>query len=234
MNGYETITLNQWQDVSDYADSKLTLKPSFVSGAFESGVPVDALSKGQLASKAWLYSEVSKYVAGKGNVNTVALYGCWVGALVEILFDAFEMSNHNIERLYGFDLDPEAIEIAEKLNAPRVINKWQFKGVIADVCKLDSSNLEFVAGDKLLNCVPDVIVNTSCEHMGNEWFETASNQQLIVMQANNSENEEGHINVCKSISEMEEKYPLDPLHTVYKGELVMPNYTRFMQIGYKS
>ncbi len=76
-----------------------------------------------------------------------------------------------------------------------------------------------------------MVINTSCEHMNNDWFDTADSEQLIVMQSNNSSEFEGHINICEDIEHFKIKYPLT--RTLYVGELETPAYTRFMQIGYK-
>jgi len=91
--------------------------------------------------------------------------------------------------------------------------------------------MQFETGGELIGVSPDIVINTSCEHMSNEWFETAGSKQLIVMQTNNSKEFDGHINVCYTIEEMSEKYPLSDIY--YIGALKTPAYTRFMQIGFK-
>ena len=50
------------------------------------------------------------------------------------------------------------------------------------------------------------------------------------MQTNNSPDFEGHINICNDIEEMGIRYKM---HTLYKGALQTPVYTRYMQIGFK-
>ena len=66
--------------------------------------------------------------------------------------------------------------------------------------------------------------------MTTEWFDTVSDNTLIVMQTNNSKEIEGHINTVNSQAEMCELYPMT---ATYCGELQTPVYTRYMQIGYK-
>jgi hypothetical protein len=68
--------------------------------------------------------------------------------------------------------------------------------------------------------------------MSTLWYDSVDSDQLIIMQTNNSEEFEGHINTCESVESMQEKYPLAQTH--YAGELITPAYTRFMQIGYKA
>ena len=92
-------------------------------------------------------------------------------------------------------------------------------------------NMEFQTGGELIDVSPDWLINTSCEHMDTHWFDTANNDQLIIMQTNNSPDFAGHINTCNNMQEVEQKYPMRKV--LYSGELATPVYTRFMQIGYK-
>ena len=96
--------------------------------------------------------------------------------------------------------------------------------------QLDLSDYESCKNIVLEN-KPDWIINTSCEHMSTLWFDAVDNDQLVIMQTNNSEEFDGHINPCYNVKEMQEKYPLTNI--VYIGELVTPAYTRYMQIVYK-
>ena len=127
-------------------------------------------------------------------------------------------------------MDPSAIQLSEKLNNKYLSNNWQYKGVVADVSNLDFSNLQFETGGELITTDVNVIINTSCEHMNMDWFDSIDSDTLIVMQTNNSPDFEGHINICNDIEEMGIRYKM---HTLYKGALQTPVYTRYMQIGYK-
>jgi hypothetical protein len=223
-----TINLNSWEQVTKYIDNGFW-KPSpswFEHIIQHQGVyPRDAFSKGQLASKTWLLGELYRVAPLPSNM-TVAILGCWIGTLVEPLHKAL-----TIERIYGIDIDPHAIELSEKLNQRYVENSWKYKGVVADMSMLSTHNMEFTTGGELIRVKPECIINTSCEHMDNEWFESADNDQLIVMQTNNSPDFDGHINICEDVEHMRIKYPLTKTHFV--GQLVTPAYTRYMQIGYK-
>lgn len=224
---HNTIELKTWGQVENYIDSGfLRILPSYFERiVMNPKYPRDAFSKGQLASKSWLLGELYRVSPLPAN-TTVALLGCWVGSLVDPLLNALI-----IKRIYGIDIDANSIELAEMLNQKHVSNDWKFKGVVADVNLLDINHMEFETGGELIGVSPDIVINTSCEHMSNEWFETAGSEQLIVMQTNNSKGFDGHINVCYTIEEMAEKYPLSNIH--YIGALKTPAYTRFMQIGFK-
>ena len=229
MSGYMTdiIHLIDWDNVSEFADTNMNIKPSYFERAVQGNYPKDAFSKGQLASKAWLLSKFDNRIHSHLPLDcTIAILGCWIGSLVEPLLDQMFAS-----RIYGIDIDPDAISLAEKFNQKLVQDSWRFKGVVADASALDTADMEFETGGELIRVKPNVIINTSCEHMDTHWFETADSDQLIVMQTNNSEGYTGHINTCADAREMKAKYPLSKV--LYCGELHTPAYNRLMQIGYK-
>jgi len=224
------MVFNDWSEVDAYLDSPeclLTISPAYLSRATLPIYPRDAFSKGQLISKAWLLEKLLR--CGQLNPQqqyTVAILGCWIGSIVEPL-----MQIVNTQRIYGLDLDPAAIELAEQFNQRHVQNSWLFKGVVADVGVLDTGLMQFETGGELIEVTPDIVINTSCEHMDTHWFDTALQSQLIVMQTNDSPHYDGHINVCASVEEMQLRYPMSNL--LYAGEMRTPAYTRLMQIGYK-
>ena len=222
------IDLKTWNDVEEYIDNGfLRIPPSYFERAvMDRRYPRDAFSKGQLASKSWLLQELSN-IKELPEDMTIAILGCWIGAIVEPLL----ISDIPIERIYGLDIDAQSIELAEKFNQKHVANSWKFKGVVADASIIDCNHMEFETGGELIKVSPDCIINTSCEHMDTEWFESAGSNQLIVMQTNNSPEFEGHINPVANLKEMEIRYPLTK--SMYSGQLKTPSYTRFMQIGYK-
>lgn len=224
----ESIVLNTWKEVTEYIDNGFWQPtPSYFEHIVQHNTyyPNHAFSKGQLASKSWLLKELHHTYPKIPNL-TVAILGSWIGALVEPLHKSI-----SIERIYGIDTDAEAIEKSEKLNRQFVQDSWKYKGVVHDVDLLDCSEMEFQTSGELINVKPDWIINTSCEHMSTLWYDSVDSDQLIIMQTNNSEEFEGHINTCESVEEMQLKYPLS--ETRYVGELITPAYTRFMQIGYK-
>ena len=225
----EKIKLNNWKEVTEYIDNGFWQPtPSYFEHIVQHNTyyPNHAFSKGQLASKSWLLKELHHTYPKIPNL-TVAILGSWIGALVEPLHKSI-----SIERIYGIDTDAEAIEKSEKLNRQFVQDSWKYKGVVHDVDLLDCSEMEFQTSGELINVKPDWIINTSCEHMSTLWYDSVDSDQLIIMQTNNSEEFEGHINTCESVEEMQLKYPLS--ETRYVGELITPAYTRFMQIGYKA
>ena len=221
------IKLDTWEEVNDYIDSgflKISMSQFEHIVQHSSLYPKHAFSKGQLASKSWLLKELYRVIPLQPNA-TVIILGSWIGSLVDPLHRAL-----SIERIYGVDADPTALDLSERLNQ-KYLAGWRYKGVVADATELDLSNCEFETGGELISVKPDWIINTSAEHMSTDWFDTIDNNQLCIMQTNNSENFEGHINTCSSIEDMQTKYPLTKTH--YVGSMITPAYTRYMQIGYK-
>ena len=222
----EYYKLDTWEAVEHFIDSsRMCITPSYFERIVQGEYPLEAFSKGQLASKAWMLNELFRVVPIEPNA-TVAILGSWIGSTVDFLHNSL-----SIERIYGIDIDPVAIEKSEILNQKHVQNSWAYKGVVADVSALDCSNMEFETAGELITVKPDWIINTSCEHMDTHWFDTADNDQLIIMQTNDSPQYDGHINTCESEDEMWDKYPL--ANRLYSGTLDTPAYKRFMQIGYK-
>lgn len=223
-----SVTLSDWQQVEQWLDTEsgMLIKPSYLERASKPEYPRDAFSLGQLASKAWLLHHADSIRIPKRDL-TVAILGCWIGTLVEPLVNL----TPRIKKVYGFDQDPQAIELSEKFNQRLVQQDWLYKGVVADVNTLDCSYMQFQTSGELIEVKPDVIINTSCEHMSTDWFDTVAENQLVIMQTNNSENFDGHINTCASRAEMRERYPLSNI--LFEGKLELPIYTRYMQIGFK-
>lgn len=191
--------------------------------------PPTAFSLGQLASKVWLSSVIYDEIGSVSIKQNIAYLGCWIGTLAPWLNVVFKPN-----RIFGFDNDPEAISMAEDYNAEMVEDNWRFKGVVEDATIIDWSNPEFVVdGELITDFHPDIIVNTSSEHMGDDWFMSASKDTLVIMQSNNyfAWTQE-HINCVDSLDTMIEQYPMRK--TVFAGEMKTPAYTRYMLIGYPS
>jgi len=77
----------------------------------------------------------------------------------------------------------------------------------------------------------DLVVNTSCEHMNNQWFEDLPDGQLVVLHQNDYFDNEQHVNCCRDLNDVKKKYPMSELY--YEGELDTYLYNRFMLIGRK-
>lgn len=216
--------MNDWQEVNQYIDRVLTIPPSYFCLANDPKYPRLAFTAGQIASKAWLLAQL--YPILTHPVQNCVIIGSWVGTIVPFLHRKFI-----INRIYGIDSDPDSVRLSEEFNQNYVQDNWKYKGVIMDINYQETKWLQFETGGELIQVKPDLIINTSCEHMDTEWFDGADNDQLIVMQTNNYHDWHEHINTLDSVQEMQQKYKLSK--TLYAGSLELPVYTRFMQIGYK-
>lgn len=77
----------------------------------------------------------------------------------------------------------------------------------------------------------DMVVNTSCEHMDDEWFHNLPDGTFVVLQTNDYFDNEQHSNCCKDLEAAKSKYPMSSFY--YEGELDTHLYNRFMLIGIK-
>ena len=224
------IEFTDWEQVTDWAThNQHTLPSLFVSQIHklaQGRYPTDAFTIGQLASKIWLTSVIYDRIGDIGIADDVAYLGCWMAPLATFLSVAF-----NASRVFGFDADPEAIDLADDFNSDYVKDNWRFKGVVSDINIMDWRNPEFVIdGELITDFVPNVIVNTSAEHMSDDWFMSASPNHLVIMQTNNNPRLEGHVNCVDSIDTLKAQYPMREI--IYAGEMITPAYTRYMLIGY--
>jgi hypothetical protein len=76
-----------------------------------------------------------------------------------------------------------------------------------------------------------IVINTSCEHMNNEWFENIPTGKLVILQTNDYFDNPQHSNCCKDLEDAKAKYPMQDI--LYIGELDTQLYNRFMIIGIK-
>lgn len=218
------MKMTDWDQVRDWLDSHHSISPRIAEQINTGQYPSDAFTVGQMASKAWLLQYLNTFAIAQG--VTVSILGNWIGTLVDPI-----LRNHpTVERIYGIDTDPVAVELSERLNAHWHQHFWRYKGVVADASVLDSSLQVFETSGELIEVRPDIIINTSAEHMDEHWFHTANSDQLVIMQTNSNPNLDGHINICTDIEDVKQRYPMQPGNIAVQFE--MPDYTRFMQIGY--
>jgi len=170
---------------------------------------MDAFWSGQLKSKEWLINNLSKHVH---SASSIEIHGGWVGVLASMLFQ----SSIPIKRIYSLDIDPMCEPIATMMNKGEEI-EGRFQASTGDMCNL----ISFV----------DIVINTSCEHITQEQYETwlakRKDNQLLVLQSNNYDIPE-HVRTAKDLEEFKQQCNID---VIWAGELVLPLYTRYMIIG---
>jgi hypothetical protein len=172
---------------------------------------MDAFWSGQLKSKEWLITNLRKNLK---QVVTVDIHGGWVGLLASMLFQ----SDIVCTSIRSIDIDPTCEPIANMMNkGEEMVGK--FKAITADMCSFNSN--------------ADVIINTSCEHIDQKqyesWLKSLPTTSLIVLQSNNYDIPE-HIRIAQNLEDFEKQSKLSKV--LWKGELELPLYKRFMVIGY--
>jgi len=179
---------------------------------------MDAFWSGQLKSKEWLIKSLKQtyqQTSVSSSPVSIEIHGGWVGVLASMLFQ----SGIPIKRIYSLDIDPNCEHIATIMNKGEEM-QGRFQAGTGDMCNL----ISFV----------DVVINTSCEHISQEQYETwlgkRQDDQLLVLQSNNYKIEE-HIRTADSLEEFKEQ---SKINVEWAGELVLPLYTRWMIIGRKT
>ena len=172
---------------------------------------LESFWKGQLRSKAWLINNLSPYAE---NSVSIDIHGGWNGVLASMLFQ----SNIICKHIRSVDIDQECEEIANTINKLEEM-QGQFQALTADMC-----DVEITA---------DIVINTSCEHITDEqykkWMSHIPNNCLLVLQSNNYEILE-HVIIAESLDHFVEQCNLSNI--MWKGELELPLYKRFMVIGH--
>lgn len=190
-------------------------------------------SRGQMDSKLWMVDKLSELFPQK-QIPTIAHYGGWYATVAHHLFQHFEITNY-----WNLETDYDCLRISEDFNREQVSNNWQFKSIGIDVNDIYWRKDKFFRckavnqqGKKIeVNIDPDLIINTSCEHMSENWFEQIPEGKTICLQTNNYFSNKQHINCCENLEVALEKYPVQELY--YSGQIETNNYTRYMIIGRK-
>ena len=194
----------------------------------------DAMSRSQMRSKIWLVDELSKINSKFDNVLVLA---SWFGQLKFIYNNKLKF-----EKMRLVELDRDACEISDSIFNLYDIENYKVKSINANINNLTLhkngyawtvENLKENTGyeEKFL---PDLIINTSAEHMTEEWFnqirfkEMESNP-IVAIQSNNLFEIPEHINCVHSVDHMRKKFPMKEI--LFEGELQLKGYKRVMLIG---
>lgn len=188
----------------------------------------DFLSRGQVKSKIWMIDELKKLV--DGSLGNVVFYGGWYNFLAHFIFHSMEVS-----QITSLDIDEGTVGPSKRLYSKYLEDKrfqakavdvnsitWQGNDMYANT--LEQANLK--VADKV-----NMVINTSCEHMSNEWFENLPQGKFVVLQTNDYFENPQHSNCCRTMADVKSKYPMSEIY--YEGELDTGNYNRFMLIGIK-
>lgn len=178
-----------------------------------------AFSHGQIQSKQWLCETLEPHVPKNAKV---IILGCWYNILALMMLTR----NHaKYKSILGIDIDPDAIDIANKVCDAWIIGTDKLLNIIEDASTFDLRGY-------------DVVINCSPEHMDNTWFNQVESNTLVCIQASNVDNNDDIWkinNPVPSIDIFENKFPLS--HVIMSGVKEIKyddwGYQRFMRIGIK-
>jgi len=220
----------------------------------------DFFSRGQVMSKKWLIQELTKLVDGK-NLGHVAMYGAWYNFLAHMLYENFNINKifsldvdatceEPIKRMYPYHYDKNIMEHItcdvgecfwqddglwyvdqEKRQADynRHYNE-KYEDIQAGYYDPKQAGVWNTFGNRKIGNV-NLVINTSCEHMDNRWFNNLPDGTLVVLQTNDYFDNPQHVNCVRDLEQAKYRYPMSEL--LYDGYLVTELYTRFMLIGIK-
>jgi hypothetical protein len=199
----------------------------------------DAMSRSQMKSKIWLIDELTKIkdTLPSGCFYNILVLAGWFGQLRSI-YD----KKLTYRKMRFLDIDREACQTSDYIFNLSDLENYKVKAVCADVNRLNlhKNGYEWDVENFKENTrytekyLPDLIINTSAEHMTEEWFHQIRFKQLesapiIAIQSNNMFDGEGHINCVYSADHMKKKFPMKEV--LYEGELQLKGYKRVMIIG---
>ena len=191
----------------------------------------DALSHGQLQSKAWAIAELVRL---RRNLGLVYILGGWLGTLPLMMFEA----PLRFKKIRSFDIDPRCEAIADQVNIEHVMTDWRFKAVTLDMFKVHygkDHRYRIRAPNRSMTeqsetC--DTVINTCCDHIKDfkRWWALIPRRKLVVLQ-NNDFHADDHVNTVKSPDAIIRQAPMTKV--LFKGVMPFAKYNRFMVIGIK-
>jgi hypothetical protein len=234
----ETFDVDEWTKIAKimFPDEKIffQLHRYFRHEQSNSSVIADAFSRGQIQSKLWLAEELSNIHT---NFDHVMVLAGWYGQ-----FKSIYVKKLTYSKMRFVDFDKLSCEISDSVFNLYDLENYKVKGACADInnmtlhkngYELDLEN--FTTGKVLKEkFLPDLIINTSAEHMSDEWFKQIKFKQMesdpiIAIQSNNLFDIPEHINCVHSVDHMKKKFPMKEI--LFEGELQLKGYKRFMLIG---
>lgn len=229
-NSVSKTLMSYWMDNISNADVLATIT-SFIDDPFirnieswnrDNKVPGnvfnDHFSRGQMQSKLWLVDTLTQAVANQ-RLGTVLLLGGWYGTVHQLLLERLR-----IRHTYNFEIDADCVNLADRFNQGS-----NYTSVYTDANQISWVNQNVELADRAIK--PQTVINTSCEHMADDWFHAIPKGKFVALQTNNFFECDQHINCVESLTQAEEKYPFTQL--VYKGQLPTERYYRYMLIGVK-
>jgi hypothetical protein len=179
----------------------------------------DASTSSQLQCKLWIVNELSELALFPKSV--VLLGGWYANFIVPLLIE------HGVSYITNFDLDPDVKKLSYKFNKTYKDDET-YKCYLTNVMFDSIFNIKFKSK-------PDMIINTSCEHMFpmtrfKKLNRGLFNNVVYVLQSTNDDQYDDHINCVSSPEELAEQAEF--VDVMYSGTKTLDNgMDRFMVIG---
>ena len=199
----------------------------------------DAMSRSQMKSKIWLVEELEnvRQKLDEPVYKHVLVMAGWFGQIKSIYDKKLTYRKMRIA-----EMDKSACETSDYIFNLSELENYKVKSVNANINELtlhkngyewDVEN--FKDGTKYSEkFLPDLIINTSAEHMTEEWFhqirfKELESKPIVAVQSNNLFDIPEHINCVHSVDHMKKKFPMKEI--LFEGELQLKGYKRVMLIG---
>ncbi len=196
---------------------------------------LNSLSEKQQISKDWLVEKLNEYKHPyrnklKKDRITIAVLCSWYGLLAYKLIEKFNAKQ--LDRIHCVDFDPKSKQISNRLFR-KIDNNNLYKGILTQV-KYWEKDINDMP-EKILE-ESEIVINTSCEHLSQELIYNTIDKSprgtLIVLQSNNYDKIQEHINTVKNLQEFVSQYQ-SHLINIQMYEKDFLDYKRFMIIGIK-
>jgi hypothetical protein len=194
----------------------------------------DLMSRSQMRSKIWLVEQLALI---NSNYTNVAVMAGWFGQIKTIYDKRLTYSKMRV-----VELDRKACETSDYVFNISNLENYKVKAVCADINQLTlhKNGYEWSVenfkdgGEYSEKFLPNLIINTSAEHMTEEWFHQLRFKQLdsdpiVAIQSNNLFDLAEHVNCVHSVDHMQKKFPMREV--LFAGELQLKGYKRVMLIG---
>lgn len=176
---------------------------------------LESFWKGQIKSKVWLIDNLLPVVSSSD--KTIVIHGGWNGVLASLIFQTMPF----ITSVVSIDIDSSCEETAKTMNKIEEM-QGKFKALTCNMA------------DYQYDVFPNIVINTSCEHITQETYECWLNNipldSLIVLQSNNYFDLDEHIRCAEDLIHFEKQ---SKIKIISSHVLELPKYKRFMIIGRK-
>jgi hypothetical protein len=181
----------------------------------------NAFSHGQIQSKIWLCENLEPHLPSPAQVLII---GSWYNLLGFMMLSR-QQEKYNL--ILGVDPDSEAVEIANKINNGYMIGADnKLRNTCREIESFNHNELGY----------HNVLINTSCEHMDNKWYNNVNPYQLVCLQTSNMVTDDPTWNITHpnpTMDDFKQKYPMSQI--LFQGEKEFDyghlRYSRYMLIG---